>query len=627
MSAKPPARLDLRGTPDCAAPANASVAARVAALPGSPLPETARADAEARFGRSFADVRVHDGGEASRLAAAAHARAFTLGRHVVFGRDQWATAQRDGLLQHELAHVAAPAPTTMLQRAPLFDTSDLQFRAPPEGLTAADIKKQLDGKVKKSPPDITSYTVKGVKPTDEAFIFLATAIFEFGTPARRDSVMRLEMETGWPPKGSGAVTPTGLVTLSIDASGNATAELVSPVVTAVSPSLSSADAVTKLKTNYGVDAVAGSKAWAPSELGDVVQAFGLLPAGDRAALKGVQLERMTTLPRSRSGEFTAGGGVSMGATTVTALPTLRLADSAFPKSRFAMGPVGGPFLPGSERTILHEVGHAVEEALMRAKLEAADTAVIRQNVASHNLDATLAKWKKAAPGSAEATAAAAEYKTRKATYDTAKSAATTAKGALTATRVSGTVIKPLETELAAKKKAYATERKTADSSAAGYSPADTTASLAYRSTIDDVAKLLDDYEKKAQPGTDLDPLDDALLAAVAARKQARADLAKSAGSNPALPDYAAVDTAQDAWVDAARALGHMRGRTKRLQKFVDLVNASSIVPLTAYARANWPFKPEEFYAETYSLWLTEPVFLNASYPVLFDFFDKGDYLK
>lgn len=613
--------------PGCTAPASASITTRVAAMPGSPLPEAARADAAARFGGSFADVRVHDGGEAWQLAAAAHARAFTFGRHVVFGRGQWAAAQRDGLLQHELAHIAVPTPATTLQRAPLFDTSELRFRAPPEGLTTAEIKKQLDGKVKKTPPDITSYAIKGVKPTDEAFIFLATAIFEFGTPTRWDSVMRLEMEIGWPPKGSSVVIPTGLVALSIDASGNATAELVSPVVTAVSPALSSADAVAKLKTDYGVDAVAGDKAWAPSELGDVVQAFGLLPASDRAALKGVQLERRTTLPRGRAGDFTSGGGVAMGATTVLALPRLRLADSAFPKFRFAMGPVGGPFLPGSEQTILHEVGHAVEEALMRAQLEATDTAIIRQNRATHAIEATLAQWKKAAPGSSEALKAAAEYKTRKATYDAAASAAKAARGALAATRVGSSILKPLETELAARKTGYAAERKTADASAASYAAPDATASLAYRNAIDDVAKLLDDYEKKAQPGTDLDPLDDALLAAVAARKQARADLTKTAAPNPALADYAAVDAAQDAWVDAARALGHMRGRTKRLQKFVDLVNASSIAPLTGHARVNWPFKPEEFYAETYSLWLTEPAFLKTNYPVLFDFFDKGDYAK
>jgi len=49
--------------------------------------------------------------------------------------------------------------------------------------------------------------------------------------------------------------------------------------------------------------------------------------------------------------------------------------------------------------------------------------------------------------------------------------------------------------------------------------------------------------------------------------------------------------------------------------------------VTKYAQGNWPDKPEEFYAETYSLWLIEPDFLKSNYPDLFNFFDSGDYVK
>ena len=142
-----------------------------------------------------------------------------------------------------------------------------------------------------------------------------------------------------------------------------------------------------------------------------------------------------------------------------------------------------------------------------------------------------------------------------------------------------------------------------------------------------IAKLIVDYVVKARPGGAVDTLDAALLAAVEQRKQARADLAK-AGANPALAAFAPVDSAQDDWVDAARMLGHTRGRTRRLQKFVDLIKGPPpIEPPTEYARKNMPFKPQEFYAETYSLWITEPSFLKANYPKLFDFFESGDYAK
>ena len=55
------------------------------------------------------DVRVHrDSHQAARTAREAGASAYTVGRHIVFGADQYApgtTAGRE-VLAHELAHVA-----------------------------------------------------------------------------------------------------------------------------------------------------------------------------------------------------------------------------------------------------------------------------------------------------------------------------------------------------------------------------------------------------------------------------------------------------------------------------------------------------------------------------------------
>lgn len=50
------------------------------------------------------------------------------------------------------------------------------------------------------------------------------------------------------------------------------------------------------------------------------------------------------------------------------------------------------------------------------------------------------------------------------------------------------------------------------------------------------------------------------------------------------------------------------GHTKRLQKFVDLVLANNIRRFTKYSADNWAQRPEEFYAEAYSLWLVDPTF-------------------
>jgi hypothetical protein len=74
---------------------------------GQPLPDTLRAFLEPRFGRSLSDVRVHFGGEAAELAQKANARAFTVGKHIVFGAGEYRPGVEQGqrLIAHELTHV------------------------------------------------------------------------------------------------------------------------------------------------------------------------------------------------------------------------------------------------------------------------------------------------------------------------------------------------------------------------------------------------------------------------------------------------------------------------------------------------------------------------------------------
>jgi hypothetical protein len=74
---------------------------------GQPLAESVRSFFEPRFGRDFSAVRVHTGGEASSLARAVEAQAFTVGNDVVFGAARYApdTAEGARLIAHELTHV------------------------------------------------------------------------------------------------------------------------------------------------------------------------------------------------------------------------------------------------------------------------------------------------------------------------------------------------------------------------------------------------------------------------------------------------------------------------------------------------------------------------------------------
>ncbi len=74
---------------------------------GRPLPDSTRMFFEGRFQRDFGSVRVHDGGRAASLASSVNARAFTLGRDIVFGSGQFSptTAAGRTLIAHELTHV------------------------------------------------------------------------------------------------------------------------------------------------------------------------------------------------------------------------------------------------------------------------------------------------------------------------------------------------------------------------------------------------------------------------------------------------------------------------------------------------------------------------------------------
>lgn len=75
--------------------------------PGQPLDRETRAFMEPRFGHDFGSVRVHADAKAGESARAVNALAYTVGRDVVFGSDQYSPRTDVGqkLFAHELVHV------------------------------------------------------------------------------------------------------------------------------------------------------------------------------------------------------------------------------------------------------------------------------------------------------------------------------------------------------------------------------------------------------------------------------------------------------------------------------------------------------------------------------------------
>lgn len=74
---------------------------------GQPMDPGTRSFMESRFQRDFGHVRIHNDMQAARSASAINARAYTLGKDVVFADRQFATGTNEGkhLLAHELVHV------------------------------------------------------------------------------------------------------------------------------------------------------------------------------------------------------------------------------------------------------------------------------------------------------------------------------------------------------------------------------------------------------------------------------------------------------------------------------------------------------------------------------------------
>jgi hypothetical protein len=114
---------------------------------GQPLPRSIRNFFEPRFDRDFSQVRVHTSGKAVEAAESVNARAFTLGKNVVFGVGQYTPETSGGkrLLAHELTHVVQDK--NILQRDP--DPNDTPWQKLPPDLRKVYRKSYEDKKLKK----------------------------------------------------------------------------------------------------------------------------------------------------------------------------------------------------------------------------------------------------------------------------------------------------------------------------------------------------------------------------------------------------------------------------------------------------------------------------------------------
>ena len=185
------------------------------------------------------------------------------------------------------------------------------------------------------------------------------------------------------------------------------------------------------------------------------------------------------------------------------------------------------------------------------------------------------------------------------------------------------------------------ESKAAFDTAKKYSQPQKKACSAYLTAVNAATTAINTFAN----GKNVATLDKEQTAAATAISNRDAEKAKLPAGHPAINDFAKLSTLQDDWFTAAKeravafkafkaaetaeagVSGSTKGTSKRLKNFVDLVNKHKIPPLTEYARKNWPAKPGEFFAEAYSFWLNDPVYLEANAKPIKDWFDAGEHLK
>ena len=584
--------------------------------PGRALDRPTRTFFEPRFGFSLSQVRLHADDQAARSAAAIGARAFAAGHHIGFAANQYepATAPGRRLLAHELAHVAqsanAPGAEMVVRRTPAdpvrYDTGTQTFRPPAAGDTVASVKADIATKQAMKPdPDLgPNVDVKGAAAGQPEELYVWNALLQRGSRRNWGTEIQVVTDIGpTPATPPDAQAPVGKITIIIDKKGSATAELLDKGPVAVPAAFADKDkAVAALKTDFGFASVDdGTGAWTPGDLNKVHAALSQLSAADRAALSGVALVRDSTLTDSagkpRDGEFRHSHLATPGSAGTLSVASrdesLHLATSAFnADAKGFVGEKGKEVLP-SLRVIVHEAGHAIETKALRDAEFATDTAQAQSN--NDNF------------------AFAAEQ--------TSTGAAVTAANA---------------------------EGKAAFASANSYRGPIQTAARPFTRAFQAALNAINTFANNTT-GSRFAALETTATKAIAARDAAKAALP---ASHPALTDFAAALTAQDAWfaqaqvrataslkLDASKAdvvvktkaqagASDATGKaSKRLAAFVAVVNANKIQPLTKYAKDNWPGTPDEFFAEAYSLWQTNPAYLNDNAPALKAWFDAGNHLK
>lgn len=413
------------------------------------------------------------------------------------------------------------------------------------------------------------------------------------------------------------------------------------------------------------------KDWTKAEVDTVGRAFNVMDADDKGILRNMSLSRVSSLPGGGDtlAEFQDGEDPEAGNATRTLLVT----DRNFSANR-------GQALSNDEpaRSIVHEVGHA----LAHKALDEAERKDAEAYQAINNAKAELAKAQAAHkqfkathpdPGDEMAKLAdkpdspakrkrmnqlmqasiqydkddapfAAAEKTANDNVDAKQAAKKQTEKAIADAKVPKEVVDAGQAHLDSSVAQADGEYRRAQSDISTMSPQQLKSSKDYRETSSSVTSFLKSYSDmikagKVGPGEDQkspDDWDKDVAFMFNGRNSNRKELESRDRNNPALKILAPVDRTADSLRKEVQTQARLPQRVPTVQKFVDMVNhVPTIDPgtISPYAADNWPHKPEEFFAECYSLWRMDrgrppdppDRKMKKLPPRILEWFDQGKY--
>ncbi|MDO8152622.1 DUF4157 domain-containing protein [Isoptericola sp. b408] len=363
-----------------ALPERAGAGVEAAVGGGDPLDTVTRSFMETSFARDFSQVRVHTGAAAAESAHSLHARAYTTGSEIVFGRGAYAphTVAGRHLLAHELTHVAQQGHSSagrpvqrLIRRQPtsLAAVPAAERRAITIGTTDVTVP----------PAQITEFFT--LLPSGRPGTTLsvgATDSFGPGIPVSLQT--GLGSVASWVAGQTNALPVNTSITVDLDLTAHGGArttyrftyfdhttgsgrsasssrvmliEQVGAALTA--PTQQTAPAGSSFAVGTATFRLANT--WSDADYTTLRQAIALLPAAALTGASGLSFRRVRTAAGTEGGHYDQ------------STDTVELNDRAFRSSSLRIGQH-----TRAVRDVLHEIGHALDLRVLERAWTTFDTA-------------------------------------------------------------------------------------------------------------------------------------------------------------------------------------------------------------------------------------------------------------